>query len=533
VYEANGKLKCTHASPDLDCVVLVEGAGAADAPVPPLPIGMLPLPGAKPQRLTAVAADDGCVVLVGGGAAAELLLPLLHATHDAPPIVPLGDPTAEVEAETEAETDSAGAGEAAAGSERQPIEQPTDAASRMLAEVQATGARRYFRERRRRVEVPHTHPPTPTALRSHPAPNPHPKPKPKPKPNPNQAVAYATAPHLPPPLEAAMRDSLAYHVELTEAEAEDGEPSSLALVYQLPQVLRAMREHLVFPEVQQQAAVALANIAHQRQRQYARQTVEAGACETLVAALVAHPANTKVLLACCAALAQLAAGGAACVDAVGRSGALEAVLGVMHRCTDEAELLGWGCTLLAALATDAAARERAVDQGAPRRVSHAMRAHVAQTSLQQHGCNALANLSAMAPPSRAHAKALADAHTAAALAGAMREHMKNVPLLEQACAALFNLARCGTLSKELEARPRDFGEAVQGLVAVLKAHPRRKVLQHCGRQVVLQLAELARGDGTSNTALQAIAMDAALQAAGVPPAWREARDEGASPDAPD
>ena len=139
-----------------------------------------------------------------------------------------------------------------------------------------------------------------------------------------------------------MRDSLAYHVELTELEAEDGEPSSLALVYQLPQVLRAMREHLVVPEVQQQAAVALANIAHQRQRQYARQAVEAGACETLVAALVAHPANTKLLLACCAALAQLAAGGAACVDAVGRSGALEAVLGVMHRCTDEAELLGWG-----------------------------------------------------------------------------------------------------------------------------------------------------------------------------------------------
>ena len=68
--------------------------------------------------------------------------------------------------------------------------------------------------------------------------------------------------------------------------------------------------------MQQQAAVALANIAHQRQRQYARQAVEAGACEALVAALVAHPANTKVLLACCAALAQLAAGGAACVDAV-------------------------------------------------------------------------------------------------------------------------------------------------------------------------------------------------------------------------
>ena len=104
----------------------------------------------------------------------------------------------------------------------------------------------------------------------------------------------------------------------------------------------------------------------------------------------------------------------------------------------------------------------------------------------------------------------------------------------QACAALFNLARCGTLTRELEARPRDFGEAVQGLVAVLKAHPRRKVLQHCGRQVVLQLAELARGDGTSNTAQLAIAMDAALHAAGVPPAWREAEDEGASPrDAPD
>ena len=49
--------------------------------------------------------------------------------------------------------------------------------------------------------------------------------------------------------------------------------------------------------------MALANIAHQRQRQYARQAVEAGACEALVAALVAHPANTKVLLACCAALA--------------------------------------------------------------------------------------------------------------------------------------------------------------------------------------------------------------------------------------
>ena len=90
------------------------------------------------------------------------------------------------------------------------------------------------------------------------------------------------------------------------------------------------------------------------------------------------------------------------------------------------------CTLLAALATDAAARERAVDQGAPRRVSHAMRMHAAQTSLQQHGCNALANLAAMAAPSRAHAKALADARTAAALAGAMRAHMKNVPLLEQA-----------------------------------------------------------------------------------------------------
>ena len=39
---------------------------------------------------------------------------------------------------------------------------------------------------------------------------------------------------------------------------------------------------------------------------------------------------------------------------------------------------------------------------------------------------------------------------------------------EQACAALFNLARCGTLTRELEARPRDFSEAVQGLVAVLK-----------------------------------------------------------------
>ena len=105
----------------------------------------------------------------------------------------------------------------------------------------------------------------------------------------------------------------------------------------------------------------------------------------------------------------------------------------------------------------------------------------------------------------------------------------------QACAALFNLARCGTLTRELEARPRDFGEAVHALVAVLKAHPRREVLQHCGRQVVLQLAELARGDGTSNSALQAIAMDAALHAAGVPPAWREARDaEGAAPrDAPD
>ena len=95
----------------------------------------------------------------------------------------------------------------------------------------------------------------------------------------------------------------------------------------------------------------------------------------------------------------------------------------------------------------------------------------------------------------------------------------------QACAALFNLARNGTLTRELEARPRDFGEAVQGLVAVLKAHPRREVLQ---------LAELARGDGTSNTALQAIAMDTALHAAGVPPAWREARGEGAAlRDAPD
>ena len=124
VYEGNGKLKCTHASHDLDRVVLVDGAGAADAPVPPLPIGMLPLPGAKPQRLTAVAADDGCVVLVGGGAAAELLLPLLHATHDAPPIVPLGDPTSEVEAEAEAE--GTGAGEAAAGGELQPTEQPTE-----------------------------------------------------------------------------------------------------------------------------------------------------------------------------------------------------------------------------------------------------------------------------------------------------------------------------------------------------------------------------------------------------------------------
>ena len=122
-----------------------------------------------------------------------------------------------------------------------------------------------------------------------------------------------------------MRDSLAYHVERNGEEAEDREPSSLALVYQLPQVLRAMREHLGFPGVQQQAAVALANIAHQRQRQYAQQArlrmtapsslslslslplvpgltlilsvqaVEAGACEALVAALVAHPANTKVL----------------------------------------------------------------------------------------------------------------------------------------------------------------------------------------------------------------------------------------------
>ena len=164
-----------------------------------------------------------------------------------------------------------------------------------------------------------------------------------------------------------------------------------------------------------------------------------------------------------------------------------------------------------------------------------MRAHLAQTALQQHGCNALANLAAMAAPSRAHAKALADARPAVTLAGAMRAHMKNVPLLEQACAALFNLARCGTLTRELEARPRDFSEAVQGLVAVLKAHPRREVLQHCGRQVVLQLAELARGDGTSNSALQAIAMDAALHAAGVPPAWREAeaRDEGAAPWDPD
>ena len=72
-------------------------------------------------------------------------------------------------------------------------------------------------------------------------------------------------------------------------------------------------------------------------------------------------------------------------------------------------------------------------------------------------------------------------------------------------------------------------------MATLKAHPRGAVLQHCGRQVVLQLSELARSDGASAVAVErAIKMDAALQAAGVPSAWREARDEGVAPrDAPD
>ena len=198
----------------------------------------------------------------------------------------------------------------------------------------------------------------------------------------------------------------------------------------------------------------------------------------------------------------------------------------MH-CTHEAELLGWVPPAGGARHGRGGAR-RAVEQGAPRRVAHAMRAsgglalpdpdpdpdpnpnpypypnfnpnpdlnpnpnpnpspNPNQTALQQHGCNALANLAAMAAPSRAHARRSPRARRPPA--GAMRAHMKNVPLLEQACAALFNLARCGTLTRELEARPRDFGEAVQGLVAVLKAHPRREVLQHCGRQVVLQLAE--------------------------------------------
>jgi hypothetical protein len=281
-----------------------------------------------------------------------------------------------------------------------------------------------------------------------------------------------------------------------------------------------MRERLPFAEVQQQAAVALANIAHQRQRQYSLQAVEAGAVDALVGAMAAHPANSDVHLACVAALA-IMAGGDGCPAAVGQPEPFWAVLGVMQRANaspfddeNEAELLGWGCAYLAAVATDADVRARAVGAGAARVVASAMRDHAAQASLQQHGCNALANLAALAHVDRAAARQLSDARAAAALGGAMRSQPRNVPLLEQACAALSNLERSGTLLKELEARPKELGAAVQAAVAVLHAHPRRAALQRCGREVLRRLGEHAQRDDKTGEAMAEV-----LRTAGVPQEW--------------
>ena len=228
----------------------------------------------------------------------------------------------------------------------------------------------------------------------------------------------------------------------------------------LEAILEHMRGHLGVTAVQKQGCQALCNFTlgdGPVTLARAKLAAEAGALETIIAAMIAHPASLGLQQLACHALNGLISGDDGLIsgdgDAKGYSreqrsaevGAIEAVVAGMERHRRNAELQEQGCIYLCSIScgvdADAPARvQRTAMSGALECIISAMNAYVGNASVQLQGCQALRNVtSGDDAAGLARAQRAANGGALEAIGMAMRVHIDHVMLQEQACVALYNI----------------------------------------------------------------------------------------------
>ena len=222
-------------------------------------------------------------------------------------------------------------------------------------------------------------------------------------------------------------------VALENLAENDDNKVKMARLGGMEAIIGAMKAHQTSEGVQEQALGALANLSMNEDN--AAKLAVLGGMETVMRAMKAHPASGVVQEQACVALANLAVNADNAAKLAGLGG-LETILGAMkaHRYSQGVQEQALGA--LANLAESADIAVKIAGQGGMEAIMRAMKFHPTSEVVQQYACWALANLAVNAD----NAAMLADLGGMEAIMGAMKAYQSSEALQEQACRALLNLA---------------------------------------------------------------------------------------------